>query len=153
MLKTYTRVFAKPQMFNGVLFRSTIESDFAKFLSGVPFSYKKAGFYHTPVKWEYEQHEFELIPQEQWIDKTERDLRVKKARHKKHSLHRVIYTPDFYLPEYDLYVEVKGRQFDDELFRLRYRLFKHRYPDKAIWLLTSHEQFDKLDEILENLKI
>jgi hypothetical protein len=32
------------------------------------------------------------------------------------------YTPDYYLPEYDTYIEVKG--FADELFRMRWKLFK-----------------------------
>jgi hypothetical protein len=34
------------------------------------------------------------------------------------------YTPDFYLPEYDLYIEVKG--YADELFKLRWKLFKYK---------------------------
>jgi len=150
----YKRVYAKPQIYNGIQFKSTMESDFAKYLSGEFLRYKGVNYYHKPVRWEYETKEFELIPQDQWVDKTERDNTVKTIkRNKKHTLQRVIYTPDFYLPEYDLLIEVKGRAFDDELFRLRYRLFKHFYPDKAIWLLTSHEHFDKLDEILENLKL
>jgi len=150
----YRRVFAKPQTYNGIQFKSTMESDFARFLSGELLRYKGVNYYHEPVRWEYETKEFELIPQEIWLDKTERDNSVKRiVRNKKHTLQRVIYTPDFYLPDYDLLCEVKGKQFFDDLFRLRYRLFKHCYPDKAIWLLTSHEDFDKLDEILENLKI
>ena len=32
------------------------------------------------------------------------------------------YTPDYYLPEYDTYIEVKG--WADELFRVRWKLFK-----------------------------
>lgn len=32
------------------------------------------------------------------------------------------YTPDYYLPEYDTYIEVKG--YADELFKLRWKLFK-----------------------------
>lgn len=32
------------------------------------------------------------------------------------------YTPDFYLPDYDTYIEVKG--YADDLFKLRWKLFK-----------------------------
>lgn len=32
------------------------------------------------------------------------------------------YTPDFYLPDHDVYIEVKG--YADELFKLRWKLFK-----------------------------
>jgi hypothetical protein len=32
------------------------------------------------------------------------------------------YTPDYYLPEYDTYIEVKG--WADELFKMRWKLFK-----------------------------
>ncbi len=32
------------------------------------------------------------------------------------------YTPDYYLPDYDTYIEVKG--YADELFKLRWKLFK-----------------------------
>lgn len=32
------------------------------------------------------------------------------------------YTPDYYLPEYDTYIEVKG--YADELFKMRWKLFK-----------------------------
>ena len=32
------------------------------------------------------------------------------------------YTPDFHLPDFDLYIEVKG--FADDVFKLRWKLFK-----------------------------
>ena len=32
------------------------------------------------------------------------------------------YTPDYYLPDYDVYIEVKG--YADDLFKLRWKLFK-----------------------------
>ena len=32
------------------------------------------------------------------------------------------YTPDYYFPEYDTYIEVKG--YEDELFKMRWKLFK-----------------------------
>lgn len=152
MRKTYVRVFAKKQIYKGIEFNSKLEADFAMFLDGKIIKYKGINYYHNPIKWEYETKIFELIPQEKWIDKTERDTTLKRTkRNKRHTLQRVIYTPDFYLPEYDLLVEVKGFQFDDDLFSLRFRMFKHKYPNAKIWKLTSHENFLKIDEIIENL--
>lgn len=150
----YKRVFAKKVEYKGLTFNSKLEADFAKFLSGELVEYKKHLFYRKPIAWEYESKEFELIPQEVWVDSTEKDLTVKRIkRNKRHTLQRVIYTPDFYLPEYDLFIETKGFQFDDDLFRLRFRLFKHKYPNVKIWKVTSHDDFYKLDEVLENIKL
>lgn len=154
MEQYYKRTFAKPAEYKGIKFRSTLEKDFAMFLDGNLLRYKGVNYWHKPIKWEYETKEFELIPQEVWTDKTEIDKSVKTIkRNKKHTLQRVIYTPDFYLPEHKLLVEVKGFQFDDGLFRLRFRLFKHFYPDCAIWLLTSHTDFDKIDEIIKSINL
>ena len=154
MQKYYKRVFAKPQVYKGIEFRSTMEKDFAQFLDGKLTVYKGLKLWHSPIKWEYESKEFELVAQEIWHDLTEKDKTLKKIlRNKKHTLQRVIYTPDFYLPDYDLHIEIKGRQFDDDVFRLRLRLFKHFYPEKAIWVIRHHEEFWKIDEVLENLKI
>lgn len=154
MEKYYKRVFANPAEYKGITFRSTLEKDFAMFLDGKLIRYKGVNYYHEPIKWQYESKEFELLPQEIWVDRTERDTSVKKIiRNKKHTLPRIIYTPDFYLPEYDLLIECKGYQFDDELFSLRFRLFKHKYPNLKIWKVTSHTEFDKIDEILENISI
>ena len=150
----YKRVFAKKVDYKGITFNSKLERDFAMFLDGQCFNYKNQIFYHKPIKWEYESKQFELIPQEVWTDRTERDTSVKRIKqNKKHTLQRVIYTPDFYLPEYALFIETKGFQFDDELFRLRFRLFKHKYPSIKIWKVTSHDDFYKLDEVLENIKL
>lgn len=150
----YKRVFAKPQEYKGITFRSTMEKDFAMFLDGCPIRYKGTNYYHKPIKWEYETKEFELLPQMEWIDRTERDKTVKTIiRNKKHSLQRIVYTPDFYLPDYDLLVEIKGRQFDDELFAMRFSIFKHKYPEKAIWKVMHHDQFIDIDEVLANIQI
>lgn len=35
---------------------------------------------------------------------------------------KIGYTPDYYLPDYDIYIEVKG--YADDLFKLRWKLFK-----------------------------
>ncbi len=45
-----------------------------------------------------------------------------KAKISKVKQRNIKYTPDYYLPEYDTYIEVKG--FADELFRVRWKLFK-----------------------------
>lgn len=140
--KYYKRVFAKPQTYNGITFKSTLEKDFAVFLD------------RRNIKWSYENFEFELIPQEEWTDKTELDKSVKTIkRNKKHTLQRVIYTPDFVLPDYNLIVEVKGKMFDDGLFHLRLRVFKHKYPDVAIWIVRHHSEFENIDNVIEALKL
>lgn len=150
----YKRVFAKKISYKGIEFDSKMEADFAMFLDGHIINYKGVKYYHKPIKWVREAKSFELIPQEIWVDKTEKDTTVKTIqRNKKHTLQRVIYTPDFYLPEYDLWVEIKGKMFFDELFKLRFRLFKHFYPDKKIVIIQHHQDFDKLDEIIENTRI
>lgn len=154
MQQYYKRTFAIPVEYKGITFRSKLERDFALYLDGELISHKNERYLRPPIKWEYEAHEFELAPQEKWVDKTEIDTTVKKIkRNKKHTLQRVIYTPDFYLPDLNLYVECKGFQFDDALFALRFRWFKRVYPNVAIWKVTSHADFPKLDEVIGALKI
>ena len=152
--KYYKRVFAKKVKYKGIEFDSKLEADFAMFLDGKVVTYKGVKYYHKPLRWEYEKLVFELIPQEVWLDRTEKDDTVKKIiRNKKHTLQRVIYTPDFCLPDHKLIIEVKGKQFDDSLFHLRFRLFRHKFPNARIWVVRSHEDFAKIDEVLENIKI
>jgi hypothetical protein len=58
----------------------------------------------------------------------------------------ISYTPDFYLPKYDLYIEVKG--YADELFKLRWKLFKLKgYKG---YIVYSLKDFKNLMEELEN---
>lgn len=151
-MKFYKRTFAKKSEYKGIVFDSKMEMDFAKYLDGMLISYKGIQIRHGPIKWERSKS-FELIPRETWIDRTERDCSVKTLRNKKRVLPKVVYTPDFYLPEYNLYVETKGYQFDDSVFRLRLRVFKHFYPNVNICIITSHSEFNKIDKIIENLKI
>lgn len=152
--KYYKRVYAKPSEYKGIKFRSTLEKDFAMFLDGHIVRYKGVNYYHKPVKWEYESKVFELLPQVSWTDRTERETKLKTiSRNKSHTLQRVVYTPDYYLPEYNLYIETKGVQFDDSLFHLRLRLFKHLFPNEAIWIVRHHSDFSKLDEVISNLSI
>lgn len=154
MRQTYTRIFANKVTYKNIEFKSKMEADFAQFLDGQVIRYKGVNYWHEPVRWSYESQEFELIPQEEWIDRTERDPIPKTiVRNKKHILQRVIYTCDFWLPDYNLLVELKGKQFDDGLFHLRLRLFKHKYPDAKIWVVRHHDEFQKLDEVLRNIKI
>lgn len=150
----YKRVFAKKVTYRGIEFNSKLEADFAMFLDGKVVKYKGVNYWHKPIKWEYESKEFELIPQETWVDKTEKDETVKTInRNKKHTLQRVIYTPDFYLPEYNIWAETKGVQFDDALFHFRLRVFKHKYPNEKIWIVRHHDDFSKIDEIIKNTKL
>lgn len=46
----------------------------------------------------------------------------KAAKIAKSKQRPIRYTPDYYLPEYDTYIEVKG--WADELFKMRWKLFK-----------------------------
>lgn len=150
----YRRVFAKKVEYKGILFNSTLEADFAKFLDGRIIKHDGKTHYHPAVEWTYESRVFELLPSEEWVDRTERDKSVKRIkRNKTHTLQKVVYTPDFYLPAYDLYVETKGRQFDDALFHMRLRLFKNKYKDTAIWVVRHHDDFDRMDEVIENLTL
>ena len=55
------------------------------------------------------------------------------------------YTPDFYLEDYDLYIEVKG--FADDVFKLRWKLFKLKGYDGFI--VYSLEEFKQLYEQLQ----
>ena len=152
--KYYKRTFAEKVEYKGIKFNSKMEADFAMFLDGRIVKYKGVNYYHKPIRWEYESLEFELVPQETWIDKTEKDDTVKTInRNKKHTLQRVIYTPDFYLPDYNLIIEIKGFQFDDALFSLRFRLFRHKYPDANIMIIRHHEEFNKIDEAIRNINI
>ena len=44
---------------------------------------------------------------------------IKKVKQQK-----ISYTPDYYLPKFDIYIEVKG--YADEVFKLRWKLFKSK---------------------------
>lgn len=45
------------------------------------------------------------------------------------------YLPDFYIPKYNVYCEVKGRLTEDD--RARHRRFKKYYPDIELWAIIS----------------
>jgi hypothetical protein len=63
------------------------------------------------IKWEYEPKAFDLG--------------------------ETTYTPDFYLPESDTYVEIKGRWFKDS--KKKFNLFRKKYYSVNIILLTRKE--------------
>ncbi len=68
----------------------------------------------TKLKYDY-QPNLELFA---GIDTEEfKDDLIKTVKQRK-----ISYTPDFYLPKYDAYIEVKG--YADPLFKLRWKLFK-----------------------------
>lgn len=50
------------------------------------------------------------------------------------------YTPDFYLPEYNIYVEVKN--FLGEYSKERDEKFRKLYTDIDLWLLLKDEYLD-----------
>jgi len=54
----------------------------------------------------------------------------------------IIWHPDFYLPEYDLYVEVKGYLTDDS--KQKMIMFNNKYPDKKLIVL----QYDDIIKFL-----
>ena len=52
------------------------------------------------------------------------------------------YTPDFYLCDFDVYIEVKG--FADEVFKLRWKLFKLKgYEGFVVYSLEEFKQLYK----------
>lgn len=47
----------------------------------------------------------------------------------------ITYFPDFYLPQYDIYFEIKANNGDTT----KYNLFKEYYPNKTIYLIKGEE--------------
>ncbi len=64
------------------------------------------------------------------------------------SQREINYTPDYYLKEFDTYIEVKG--FADEVFKLRWKLFKLKGYQGFI--VYSLKEFKELYAKLENDK-
>jgi len=58
------------------------------------------------------------------------------------------YTPDYYLPEFDTYVEVKG--YADEVFKMRWKLFK--LAGYKGFVVYSLEEFKSLYKQLKERK-
>lgn len=60
------------------------------------------------------------------------------------------YTPDFYLPEYDFYVEVKN--FMWKYSKIRDKKFREIYPDTILVLLLKGEYLELQDEFAHLIK-
>lgn len=126
----YKRVFAKPCEYNGTVFRSHLERDFAMWLD------------ENNIQWEYEKHQYELLPKTNYFDATDGKMHTQRS---------ITILPDFYLPQANLIVEIKGLPYDDRAFRLKMRLFKEKYPDKPICILKDREEFNSIPGIISNL--
>lgn len=147
-------VLKKDFVYNGINFKNEIESNFAMYLDGKFFRCGGESYYRKPIRWEYKTKQFELFKQEIWLDKTQTNKSRKRIKqNKKYVLERQIYTPSFYLPDFNLNIEIKDLEINENLFKINFRLFKHKYPNEAIWLVTSEKDFKNLDEVLESLKI
>jgi len=53
------------------------------------------------------------------------------------------YTPDFYLPKENVFIEVKGRYTDED--RLKMRLVKEQHPELKIYFLLQQKYIDFID--------
>ena len=62
-------------------------------------------------------------------------------------LEKTTYTPDFYLPETDMYIEIKG--YKSNVFIKKFKLFKKLYPNIKIKILDEN-YFNKKGEINES---
>lgn len=129
--QTYKRTYANPKTHNGIEYRSTMEKDFAVFLES------------QGIEFLYEPEEIVLQPKFQFTDKTTivPATRRTPAHPKIENIRAITYKPDFYLPAYKLYVEVKGFQFNTELFKMKLKMLKRAHPGIAIYVVTSHSQF------------
>jgi len=55
---------------------------------------------------------------------------------------KIEYTPDYYLPDYDTFIEVKG--YADEVFKLRWKLFKLKgYRGFIVYSLAEFKELYK----------
>lgn len=66
------------------------------------------------IKFEYEQHKFTYVPK-----------------------HRT-YTPDFYLPEHDMFIETKGQFVGSD--RSKHKLIAEQYPDLDLRFVFQNEK-------------
>ncbi len=81
----------------------------------------------------------------QEFEKPRQTAKAKKEKRTKREIKDIIqkpigYTPDFYLKDFDLYIEVKG--WADDVFKLRWKLFKLKGYDGFI--VYSLEEFKQL---------
>lgn len=53
------------------------------------------------------------------------------------------YSPDFYLPEFDVFIEIKGHWWGDD--REKMRIVKETYPDRKIIIVEKEEYLQCLE--------
>lgn len=141
----YKRVFAKKCEYNGMEFDSQMEMHFAMFLDGQIVNYKGTKYYHKPVKYEREKYKFAIVPRQVYFNKAENEYEF---------LEDVIYTPDFYIPSLNKFIEIKGFSGDTPEWRLRKRLMLHTFPNSInYYTIYHHSDFYKFENHSENIII
>ncbi len=66
------------------------------------------------IEFEYEQHKFTYVPKQR------------------------TYTPDFYLPEYDMFIETKGQFVGSD--RSKHKLIAEQYPDLDLRFVFQNDK-------------
>jgi len=89
---------------------------------------------------------FDGITTEEFVKPRQTKKAKKEGRNKreiKESKQQSIkYTPDYYLPEFDVYIEVKG--YADDVFKLRWKLFKLKgYAGFVVYSLNEFKDLYK----------
>jgi hypothetical protein len=138
--KTYKRLYAKPQDFNGQHFDSKLECDF----------YKEC--LNNEILLEHEPNTLPLL--ETFVIDDLYDLYAQLWGHHNHqiktfSIQGSTWTPDFKFM--DLYIECKGYQFWDDWLKKR-KLIYNRYKYIKILVITSHSEFAKAIEFLKEYR-
>ncbi len=83
----------------------------------------------------------------QEFEKPRQTVKAKKEKRNKREIKKITqkpigYTPDFYLKDFDLYIEVKG--WADDVFKLRWKLFKLKgYDGFIVYSLDEFKQLYK----------
>lgn len=65
---------------------------------------------------------------------------------KEFDLNNTTYTPDFYLPKKDIYIEIKGYWRDDA--RKKYKLFKKLYPKIILKIITDINNLEGIKQFI-----
>ena len=121
---------------NGIHFDSHPEWEVWAYLKGLNIKYDyqpSVDLFET-----IDTQEFEIPRQTKKAKKEKNNQRTIKDV----SQRPIGFTPDFYLPDYDLYIEVKG--WADEVFKLRWKLFKLKgYKGFIVYSLDEFKQLYK----------
>lgn len=110
------------------------------------------------ISYEYHPTTIELLPPIKTTEfKHPRRTKGKKQKPpeiKEVTQRKMEYTPDFYLPDFDVYIEVKG--YADEMFKMRWKLFKAKgYEGYIVYSLNEFKLLlkqleEKRDERSDN---